>query len=188
MLPSTSLTDNVATLRPFQIADAVQVFEAVRESLTELKPWMSWAYDGYSLEDANDFIRLSRAGREERIQFGFAITGAKTGEILGVCGLNHIHPVYHLCNLGYWVRSSRHGKGIAGRAALLAARYGFEHGGIIRAEIVMAIGNEKSRRVAEKIGAHYEGILLNRMVIGKVIADAHMFSIVPQDLGLEARL
>jgi len=71
---------------------------------------------------------------------------------------------------------------------LLAARYGFEHGGVIRAEIVMAVGNKKSRHVAEKIGAHYEGILLNRMVIGKVIADAHMYSIIPQDFGLEARL
>jgi RimJ/RimL family protein N-acetyltransferase len=52
----------------------------------------------------------------------------------------------------------------------------------------MAVENEKSRRVAEKIGAHYEGILLNRMVIGKVIADAYMYSIIPQDFGLEARL
>ena len=188
MLPSTSLTDNVATLRPFQIADAVQVFEAVRESLTELKPWMSWAYDGYSQPDADDFVKITRAGWEKNSLFAFAIADAKTGEILGGVSLSHIHPVYHLCNVGYWVRTSRHGKGIAGCAALLAARYGFEHGGIIRAEIVMAIGNEKSRRVAEKIGAHYEGILLNRMVIGRVIADAHMFSIVPQDLGLEARL
>ena len=50
------------------------------------------------------------------------------------------------------------------------------------------MGNKKSIRVAEKLGAHYEGILRNRMVIGKVIADAHMYSLIPQDIGLEARL
>ena len=119
--------------------------------------------------------------------YAFAIADTKTGTILGGCSLSHIHPVYHFCNLGYWVRTSRQGEGLAGRSAKLAAHYGFEHGGINRAEVVMAVGNVKSRRVAEKIGAHYEGILLNRMVIGKVIADAHMYSIIPQDFGLEAR-
>ena len=185
---STSITDGVVILRPFRADDAAQVYEAVHESLTDIKPWMSWAYDGYSMDDVDGFIKMSRAGWEAKTQYGFAIVDAQSGDILGSCGLNHIHPVYHLCNLGYWVRSSRHGEGIAGRAALLAARYGFEHGGIIRAEIVMAVGNEKSRRVAEKIGAHYEGILLNRMVIGNVIVDAHMYSIIPQDFEIEARL
>ena len=89
---------------------------------------------------------------------------------------------------GYWVRTSRYGQGIAGRAAKLVARFGFEHAGLIRAEIVMVAPNEESRRVAEKIGAHYEGILFNRMIVGKSIYDAHMFSLLPSDFGLEARL
>jgi len=188
MILSTSITDDVITLRPFRMEDAVQLHEAVRESLAELKPWMSWAHDEYSIDEVNGFIKMNRASWEERTQYGFAIIDANTGAMLGSCGLNHLHPVYHLCNLGYWVRTSRHGEGLAGRAALLAARYGFEHCSIIRAEIVMAAGNEKSRRVAEKIGAHYEGILLNRMVVGKAVYDAHMYSIIPQDFGLEARL
>jgi RimJ/RimL family protein N-acetyltransferase len=54
--------------------------------------------------------------------------------------------------------------------------------------IQLKVGNEKSRRVAEKIGAHYEGILRNRMVVGKDIYDAHMYSPLPSDFGLVARL
>jgi len=185
---NTELTDGVVVLRPPQMGDAEQVYQAVRESLTELKPWMSWAHDGYAKEAVTEFIQMTRAGWEEGSQYGFAIIDCQNGQLLGVCGLNHIHPVYHLCNLGYWVRTSRHGEGFAGRAALLAACYGFEHEGIIRAEIVMAVGNEKSRRVAEKIGAHYEGILLNRMVVGKSVYDAHMYALIPQDFGIEARL
>ena len=185
---STSITDEVVTLRPFRVEDSTQLYEAVRESLTELKPWMSWAHDAYSQQSADDFIRITRARWEEKTLFAFAIMDAKSGEVLGGCSLSHLHPVYHLCNVGYWVRTSHHGEGIAGRAALLAARYGFEHAGIIRAEVVMAVGNEKSRRVAEKIGAHYEGVLLNRMVVGKVIADAHMYSLIPQDFGFAAKL
>ena len=59
---------------------------------------------------------------------------------------------------------------------------------MIRVEIVIAVGNQASLRVAEKIGAHDEGILLNRMVVGKSIYDAHMYSLLPSDFDLVARL
>ena len=188
MLSSVQLTEENILLRRFHFDDAKQLYQAVCESLADLKPWMSWAHDGYSQQDADDFIRITRARWEERTLFAFAIMDADNGDILGGCSLSHKHPVYHFCNVGYWVRSSRHGEGIAGRAAKLAARYGFEHTGLIRAEIVVAIGNENSRRVAEKIGAHYEGILLNRMVVGTSVFDAHMYSLLPSDFGLGVRI
>ncbi len=185
---STRITDGVVTLRPFQMSDADELYSAVRESLEDVKPWMSWAYDGYSIEDARGFITITRGRWEEGTLFAFAITDARTGSVVGGISLSHLHPVYHLCNVGYWVRTSRHGEGIAGRATRLAARFGFEQAGLVRAEIVIAVGNEKSIRVAEKLGAHYEGVLRNRMVVGRSIYDAHMYSLIPQDFGLEARL
>ena len=188
MLSSIKLKDNNVLLRPFKIEDSAQLYEAIRESLTDLKPWMSWAHDGYLREEVENFIKITRARWEERTLFTFAIVDAGNGDILGGCSLSNKHPVYHYCNVGYWVRTSRHGSGIAGSAAQLAARYGFEHAGIIRAEVVMAVENDKSRRVAEKIGAHYEGILRNRMVVGKAIYDAHMYSLLPSDFGLVAQL
>jgi RimJ/RimL family protein N-acetyltransferase len=86
------------------------------------------------------------------------------------------------------VRTSRRGEGIAVRATRLAARYTFEKIGLIRVEIVMAVHNAPSRRVAEKADAHYEGVLHNRMVIGRQIYDAHMYSLIPQDFGLMTSL
>jgi len=181
-------SDDVVVLRPFEMDDAIQLHEAVRESLADLKPWMSWAHDSYSQEEAEKFIRITRARWEERTLYAFAIIDAQNGDVLGGCSLSYKHPVYHFCNVGYWVRSSRRGYGIAGRAAKLAVRFGFEYTGLIRAEVVVAVGNEKSQRVAEKIGAHYEGILLNRMVVGTAIYDAHMYSLLPSDFGLVAQL
>lgn len=188
LLLSQEITDGVILIRPFHLNDAEETYRAVRESLPELKPWMSFAYDGYSLNDSKEFIRITRARWQENTLFAFAITEKKTGLVLGGCSLSHIHPVYHLCNLGYWVRSSRHGEGIAGRAAKLAACYAFEKIGLVRVEIVIASENKASIRVAEKVGAHYEGILRNRMVVGRDIYDAHMYSLVPQDFNLVAHL
>lgn len=181
---SQEIRDDVILMRPFHLDDAGETYSAVRESLADLKPWMSWATDDYSMQLAREFIRVTRARWQEGTLFAFAITEAESGMILGGCSLGHIHPIYHLCNLGYWVRTSRRGEGIAVRAARLAARYAFEKVGLIRTEIVMAVENTASRRVAEKAGAHYEGILRNRMVVGTKIHDAHMYSLIPQDFGL----
>lgn len=184
MVISQEVKDSVVLLRPFHLNDAEETYAAVRESLPELKPWMSFAHDGYSLQEAKDFIRITRAHWEEGSLYAFVITDQKSGSVLGGISLSHIHPVYHLCNLGYWVRTSRRGEGIAVRATRLAAQYAFERIGLIRVEIVIALDNKASQRVAEKVGAHYEGVLRNRMVIRREICDAHMYSLVPSDFGL----
>jgi RimJ/RimL family protein N-acetyltransferase len=188
MLPFIKLTDDHIILRPFEFGEADNLHQAVRESMRELKPWMSWANENYTAETAQNFITVTRAQWSSGIHYGFAIIDAHTGELLGGCSLSHIHAVYHFCNLGYWVRTSKHGNGIAGRAAKLAAKFAFEKVKLIRVEIVVAAGNERSKRTAEKIGAHYEGVLLNRMVVGKEIYDAHMFSLLPTDFELVAQL
>ena len=185
-LSSLPLIDEELLLRPFRIHDSAGLYCAVKESLRDLRPWMSWATESYNELTAREYITIARARWEEGTFYGFAIT--REDEILGACTLSSIHPIYHFCNLGYWVRTSYHGQGIAGRAAKLVARFGFENLGLIRVEIVIAVRNQASIRVAEKIGAHDEGILLNRMVIGKSIYDAHMYSLLPSDFGMAARL
>lgn len=186
MLSSTQLIDEELLLRPFRISDSTGLYCAVKESLRELKPWMSWATDTYTELTAREYITIARARWNEDTFYAFAITRAD--EILGACTLSGIHPIYHFCNLGYWVRTSCHGQGIAGRAAKLVACFAFENLGLIRVEIVVAVENQASLRVAEKIGAHDEGILLNRMVVGKSVYDAHMYSLIPSDFGWVARL
>ncbi len=186
MLSFVSLVDQDILLRPFRHSDSTGLYSAVQESLKELKPWMSWATDRYTEMSAREYITIARARWEEHTFYAFAITRGE--EIVGACTLSSIHPLYRFCNLGYWVRTSCRGQGIAGRAAQLIARFAFETLGLIRVEIVIAVGNQASIRVAEKIGAHDEGILLNRMVVGTSIYDAHMYSLLPSDFGLVAQL
>lgn len=187
LYPFTKLTDGKIILQPYEFGWEFNLYNAIRESLPELNPWMSWATEAYTLQTARNFIAITRAEWTRGTLYSFAITHAETGEFLGGCGLSHFHPVYKFCNLGYWVRTAKHGQGIAGRAAQLAAKFAFERAGSIRAEIVIAKDNLTSQRVAEKIGAHYEGILLNRMTVREQIHDAHMYSLLPADFGLAAQ-
>lgn len=81
-----------------------------------------------------------------------------------------------MCNLGYWVRSDCCRQGVATQAAQLLWQFGIETVGLNRLEIVVAVGNVASRRVAEKVGAVYEGVQRSRLMVGDVIHDAHMFA------------
>ena len=188
MFPFAKLTDGIVTIRPYEFGEEQALYTAIQESLPELYPWMSWATERYTLNVARDFIAITRAEWSRGTLYTFAITDSNTGEFLGGSGLSHFHPVYKFCNLGYWIRSYKRGRGYAVRATKLAAQFAFERANAIRTEIVIATENEASKRVAEKVGAHYEGILLNRMTVRDNIYDAHMFSLLPSDFGLVARL
>lgn len=155
--------------------------EAVRESLPELHPWMDWATPSYGEATAQNWLEHCQLAWEHSSAFQFAITDAASGQYIGGCGIDGINEKYRFCNLGYWVRTSRNGEGIASRAARLAAQFAFQTAGLVRAEIVIASGNLASQRVAQKAGAHYEGILKNRMVVRTDVFDAVMYSLSPDD-------
>ncbi len=86
-----------------------------------------------------------------------------------------------LANLGYWVRTASAGLGDATRAAGLLPRYGFDDLDLTRIEIVMSVENVPSRRVAEKLGAHHEGIMRERLLLRGGHDDTHLFSLVASE-------
>ncbi len=180
-MSASLLTDGVVALRTFRADDAVSMCAAVQESLEDLKPWMSWAHDGYVQKESQDWITVAQARWNEGSYFGCVITDAKDSMFLGGCSLSQIHPLYRFCNLGYWIRTSQRGHGFAGRATLLASRFAFERLKLSRVEIVVAAENTPSQKVAEKIGAHREGVLRNRLVHHDALQDAVMYSLIPSD-------
>jgi RimJ/RimL family protein N-acetyltransferase len=80
------------------------------------------------------------------------------------------------------VRTTAAGKGVASKASRLVARFGFEEVGLQRIEVLAAVSNIPSQRVAEKIGAVREAVLRKRLLIGSASHDAVMFSLVAEDL------
>ena len=184
MVAPVTLTDNIINIRPLEMGDVTGMYNSVRESLDELKRWMSWAHDHYAERETREWIASARAHWNSNTHYAFAITDPENTTFLGAVSLSYMHPIYRFCNLGYWVRTSQYGHGYAARAARLASRFAFEKIGLVRAEIVIAVENERSIRVAEKCGAHYEGVLLNRMIIHKKVYDAAMYSLLPSDFGL----
>jgi ribosomal-protein-serine acetyltransferase len=173
------LTDGRIILRPHRKSDAGTLYQAIRESLAELSPWLPFAHQDYSIKESLNWVKKRPKEWKKGRAYEFVILDAGSGAVIGGCGLNAIDNLNRRANLGYWVRTSRTGQGIAPAAAVLLAKWGFEALKLLRIEILVASENERSLRVAEKAGAKREGVLRNRLNIRDKAHDAVMHSLVP---------
>lgn len=176
------LTDGRVLLRPYRSGDAEETYKAIRESLAEISPWLPFAHNDYSIKESRDWIKKRPGEWKKGTAYEFAIIDAEDGTIIGGCGLNGVDKMNRHANLGYWVRTSRMGQGVAPAATLLLARWGFKALKLMRIEILVATSNQRSLRVAEKVGANREGILRNRINIHDKTHDAVMHSLIPGDI------
>ncbi len=178
---SIELTDSKVTLRRYRTEDAEPIYQAVRESIKEISPWLPWCHEGYSLEDSKTWSASRDDAWAKGEEYSFVIIG-NDDQPLGVCGLNHFDNENRFANVGYWVRTGKTNKGVATSATRLLARFGFNELKLNRIEFVVATGNISSQRVAEKAGAKREGILRKRLVVRERVYDAVMYSLIPEDV------
>ena len=174
-------TDGIVGIRKYRDGDAELLYEAVRESIAEVSLWLPWCHEGYSIEESRDFVATRNVRAQGDEWYSFAVLDQSSGRFLGGVGINFINRVHQFANLGYWVRTTAAGRGVATRATRLAARFGFAELGLNRIEIVAAVDNIASQRVAERAGAVREGILRKRLSINGVPHDAVLFSLVAED-------
>lgn len=136
-------------LRTPRIEDAQELNAAMNDVWHDLQLWMSWAHDGEETMEAT--IRYLE-GVQERVAQGHVPLNAycrTTGRFAVATGLNYDGNTYET---GYWVAKDFLGKGYATEAANAALRYAFNAIGADAVYINFFEGNEKSRRIIEKLG------------------------------------
>jgi RimJ/RimL family protein N-acetyltransferase len=166
-------------LRPFGESDAETFAQAARESIGTMTRWMPWCHGSYTADEARQWFAAASQALADRSAFEVGIFCAQSAELLGGIGLNQFNRLHNFCNLGFWVRESRQRQGIATRAARILAEFGFRELGVTRIEIVVAEGNAASNGVAKKVGAQFECVARNRLVLHDKPIAASVYSLIP---------
>lgn len=180
-LPDTiELRGDGLILRPYRDGDADALAEAVGESVAAVGRWLPWCRAGYTHADAVEWIAHCTRGWREGEHYAFAAFDAGTAGFCGSAGLNQRNRAHNFMNLGYWVRASRQGRGIGRSAARLVADFGLAQLALTRVEIVTALDNRASQRVAEALGAEFEGVGRNRIVAAGRPMDARVYALTPR--------
>jgi ribosomal-protein-serine acetyltransferase len=141
------------TLRAYEDADVAALVEAIEESRDVLAPWMPWVDEVKGFDDRLDYVRRMRARFDdphEDIVYG--IFERDTNRFLGGTGVHRINWDLPSFEIGYWLRPSAHGKGVATETSRALTMFAFETFNAARVEIRCDAGNEKSANVPRRLG------------------------------------
>jgi RimJ/RimL family protein N-acetyltransferase len=110
----------------------------------------------YTEEHAREFVRQrSERWQADDGEMTWAITAAEGGDLLGMVGLHARDATMR--EIGFWAAPWARGQGVMTSAARLVIRFGFDVLHLERVEWLAIVGNDASRRVAEKLGFTLEG-------------------------------
>jgi ribosomal-protein-serine acetyltransferase len=179
-LPDFTLTDGKVILRRQKPDWAESMHQAALASVPEVFPWLSWCHADYKLEEAQGWLGQMFEAWDKGLSYEMAIFDSSGQRFLGGVGINNLRPIHKMANLGYWVNTAEGGRGVASSAVKLIADFALGKLGFKRLEIVVALQNISSQRVAEKCGALHEGVQRNRLFLGGKSVDAVMYSLIPE--------
>jgi len=126
------------------------LFAVIEANRGYLRQWLPWLDFNTSINDSVRFIeaQTQQAMREETIPLGIH----HHQSLVGVVSYNWISAERSACGLGYWLAQSLQGKGIATRSVARLVQHAFDSMELSTVEIHVATGNQRSRKLAERMG------------------------------------
>lgn len=161
MLPEIK-TENLI-LRTPKLGDEKHLHNAINRSLPELQRWMPWALDS-SMSPTVQFVKngIASWSSENAADFPMVIIHKESEKIIGATGFNdRSKPEIPMFEIGYWLETAFTGQGYATETVRALTRFAFESFHAVRVQILTQVGNDASRRVAEKSGFILEATLKN---------------------------
>ncbi len=150
------------TLRKMMVADTADMYEyASRSDVTRYLTWQPHPDRDYTREYLEYLGNRYAAG----MFYDWAVIYEPDCKMVGTCGFTAFHCSSDCAEVGYVLNPAYWGKGIAPEALRTVLAFGFETLGLNRIEAKFMEGNDRSRRVMEKVGMTFEGIMRESMLV-----------------------
>jgi len=165
-------------LRFLRKTDAARLFAAVEESRDELDQYVIGPTRLRSIADVEQLIEKAKQRRRKRQGYYFGIFALPTKQFVGYVNLHGTGKQNRSGEVGYWVRTSQAGKGIATTATALIVLFGFKELKLHRIVLLAAVDNPASWRIAEKLGFVYEGTQRHEQLMPRGWVDLKCYSML----------
>ena len=154
-------------LRPPSLCshDVQEYYDAITESMNEIKPWLPWAQFYPSIAQIEDYIKecgINWATKENNnIGLPLWIMKKDGNRTIGNIVMWNIDWKIPKFEFGFWLRTSQTKKGYITEAVNALTRYCFLQLGVKRIEIKCEAKNIRAKKVPERLGFKLEKILPN---------------------------
>lgn len=181
-MPRSQLESDRLILQKFSRRDAGTLDEAIRESLADLNQWLPWARLDYTTSDTTAFIRESVQAWKEGRAWDYSIRLADDPKRhVGNISFWTVSKLGKIAEIGYWVRSGSTSRGVCTEAVELLLEEAFNSLGYHKVVLRIAVGNDASDRVAEKLGFTREGVLREELLIRGNWVDHSLWSLLDRE-------
>ncbi|MBP2474662.1 RimJ/RimL family protein N-acetyltransferase [Crossiella equi] len=143
----------------------------------ELRRWVT----GYRIDDldgAGRYVALRAQEWREDLRCSWAVAEPTTGEMLAEVGLKDLDLDRGIGSAACWTHPEHRGKGIMTQALQTALRFGIDGLGLRHIGYRCAVGNDSSRRVAEKCGFTLDATLLQATTVDGQLHDVLAWSLI----------
>lgn len=120
---NTAWVDNIETVRLWlrcpQPGDGDALYSAVQESLPALRQWpdsLPWAQKPQTPESSEDYCQTCFGAFVLGLSWPMLMYDKTTGMLLGSVGFHRVDAEVQEFELGYWCRTSAHGRGLMSEA------------------------------------------------------------------------
>ncbi len=168
-------------IRPFSLGDSDQLLQAVLESVNELGRWYEWCHAGLTPAEVEVYILERATLSTTDADYTYGLFDRRTNRLLGAAWLNRIDRPAATAYIGYWVRRSAAGHGVATNAARTLAARAAGHHGFQHLRLLIAEDNGASHRVAAKLGATVIGTQPAAFRVAGVVHDALIYDLPIQN-------
>jgi ribosomal-protein-serine acetyltransferase len=165
-------------LRLFEESDAEELDSVIAANRAHLAKWLDWA----NTEGTEEWLGFIRRTREKvAANDGFCAAIIDDDAMVGWVGFDRIDWDSRSTSIGYWLARDRQGRGIMTEAVAALTGYAFDAWKLNRVEIRVAVGNQRSAAIAQRLGFREEGILRQRERHGDSFKDIVVYAMLAQE-------
>lgn len=142
--------------------DGAMLHASLLETLDDLRRFpasLIWALQEQTVDSAEEFCRRGAATWLLRADFPMLCFLRDSDEHVGNVGLHRFNWITRVFEIGWWCRKRAQGQGLITEAARALTEFAFATLGARRVWCLGDEENERSWRVAERLGFAYEGTL-----------------------------
>lgn len=169
------VSDDIA-LYPLSVDDIFKIFNTLNNEREYLREWLPFVDTTREVEDTGNYVRyvLQTADKQFTIYYN--------DQFVGLIGFKDTDADNKKIEIGYWLSQNAQGKGIMTQSVSKLVEYAFNEMGMNRIQIKVAVGNNKSRRIPEKLGFQMEGIERDgELLVDNVFTDIAVYSLLRKE-------
>ncbi|NGP46829.1 GNAT family N-acetyltransferase [Bacillaceae bacterium SIJ1] len=165
-------------LRELNFEDSLFIFKLFSD-----KEVCKYLYDEEiytDMEDAQGFIEWY-SNPEENLRNRWGIERKVDRALLGTCGFDSWDRYNHIAEIGYDLWHEYWGHGYMTETLECAIEGGFNHMNLNRIQAFVALENEKSAKLLEKLGFMNEGIFREKHLFRGLYYDHYCYSLLKRE-------